>query len=76
MLPQEGRDLVKRLVLGVRKIDWTTYFDIVVHEPYRGEALATASLRGSLRLGRLAQRRGTFETRIERYKRLCYRLVE
>ena len=41
---------------------------------YRGEALATAS-RGSLRVKRPAQRRGTFETRIERYKCLCYSLV-
>ena len=30
MLPRGGRALVKQLVLGVSKVDWTATFDFVV----------------------------------------------
>ena len=38
LLPRGGRALVKRLGLGVSKIDWSTIFDIVVNR-YRGRFL-------------------------------------
>ena len=46
LLPRGGSALVKRLALGVSKVDWTTTFDFVVKvlrraEAYRAQAAAT-----------------------------------